>query len=114
MHDETENPFGSTIWSFVLFAVAAGALYALGLQWFAYVVVILGSLITAAITAGTIEDEAAPVDGRFSPAVGKGAAVVGFICKLAAIVVALSAILYGLYWAWTSGSLRSWCGSLCY
>lgn len=114
MHDETENPFGSTIWSFVTFGAIAGALYAFDLKWISYLVVILGSLVTVAVTASVIENDSAPTHGRFSPGMGKSFAVIGFVCKLAIMVITLSAIMYGIYWAWTTENWRTMCGSLCY
>ncbi len=114
MHDDTENPFGATIWSFLIFGAVAGALYAFDLKWLSYLVVILGSLVTLAVTASVIENDSAPIQGRFSPATGKIFAVIGFVCKLAAMVIGLSAIMYGVYWAWTTESWRTMCGSLCY
>lgn len=114
MHDETANPFGSTIWSFLIFGAIAGALYLLGLKWVSYLVVILGSLVTVAVTAGAIENDSAPITGRFSPATGKISAAIGFVCKLAIMVISLSAVIYGVYWAWTTESWRTMCGSLCY
>lgn len=114
MHDDTENPFGSTIWSFLIFGAIAAALYLLGLKSVSYLVVILGSLVTVAVTASVIENDSAPITGRFSPATGKIFAVIGFVCKLAVMVLSLSAVMYGAYWAWTTESWRTMCGSLCY
>lgn len=114
MDEDSENPFRSTIWSFIGFGAAAACLYALDLKWIAYLAVILGSLITVALTASTIEQGSAPITGRFSPATGKVFAVVGFVCKLGSMVIAASALIYGIHWAWTNGSLCAMLGSLCY
>jgi hypothetical protein len=114
MNDDAENPFRSTIWSFLGFGAVAAIFYALDLKWPAYVIVILGSLITVGLTASTIANDAAPISGRFSPATGTFFAGVAFVCKLSAMVTGLSAIIYGIYWTWTTESWRTLCGSLCY
>lgn len=114
MNDHAKNPFSSTIWSFTGFGALAAIFYVLDLKWPAYVVVILGSLITVGVTASTIENNSAPIYGRFSPATGKLFAAVAFVCKVAAMVISLSVILYAAWWVWTTGTWRTICGSLCY